>query len=56
MEDEPVKQEPSLPFVDSEDEKKVDEDPETHSDDDSRDLQPSDGYSSMLYNTVVSYM
>ena len=31
MEDEPVEQEPPLPLVDTDNEKKVDEDAETHS-------------------------
>ena len=44
MEDEPVEQEPPLPFVDTDNEQKVDEDSETHSDDDTRYLQPIDCY------------
>ena len=44
MEDKPVEQEPPLPLVDTDNEKKVDEDSETHSDDDTRYLQPIDCY------------
>ena len=72
MEDEPVEQEPSgtrqsfyyqitphsspLPFVDSDYEKKVDEDAETHSDDHSRYLQPTECKVKPMFPWVVSYM
>ena len=46
-----------LPFVYSNYEKKVDEDPETHSDDDSRHLQPGGGCNvTIIFPSVVAYM